>query len=36
MPWPGSSAVASFVPGNPVRVLVLAHGFPWPDGVTVG
>jgi pimeloyl-ACP methyl ester carboxylesterase len=27
---PGS--VASFVPGNPGRVLVLAHGYPWPDG----
>jgi pimeloyl-ACP methyl ester carboxylesterase len=26
------SAVASLVPANPVRVLVLAHGFPWPDG----
>jgi pimeloyl-ACP methyl ester carboxylesterase len=27
---PGS--VAFFVPGDPVRVLVLAHGFPWADG----
>jgi pimeloyl-ACP methyl ester carboxylesterase len=27
-----SSRVASFIPGDPVRVLVLAHGFPWPDG----
>jgi pimeloyl-ACP methyl ester carboxylesterase len=27
-----SSGVASLVPSNPVRVLVLAHGFPWPDG----
>ena len=25
-------SVASLVPSNPVRVLVLAHGFPWPDG----
>ena len=24
--------VASFIPSAPVRVLVLAHGFPWPDG----
>jgi pimeloyl-ACP methyl ester carboxylesterase len=24
--------VASFVPSNPVRLLVLAHGYPWPDG----
>jgi pimeloyl-ACP methyl ester carboxylesterase len=24
--------VALFVPANPVRVLVLAHGFPWVDG----
>jgi pimeloyl-ACP methyl ester carboxylesterase len=30
MPEPGR--VASFVPNDPVRVLVLAHGFPWPDG----
>jgi pimeloyl-ACP methyl ester carboxylesterase len=29
---PGSKSVASFIPRNPVRVLVLAHGFPWPDG----
>jgi pimeloyl-ACP methyl ester carboxylesterase len=21
-----------FIPGRPVRILVLAHGFPWPDG----
>jgi pimeloyl-ACP methyl ester carboxylesterase len=27
-----SSAVASFVASTPVRILVLAHGFPWPDG----
>jgi pimeloyl-ACP methyl ester carboxylesterase len=27
----GSSSAASFIPGNPERVLVLAHGFPWPD-----
>ena len=25
-------SVASFVPRSPVRVLVLAHGFPWVDG----
>jgi pimeloyl-ACP methyl ester carboxylesterase len=25
-------SVASFVPSDPVRVLVLAHGYPWPDG----
>ena len=30
MPEPGS--IASFVPSGPVRVLVLAHGFPWADG----
>jgi pimeloyl-ACP methyl ester carboxylesterase len=30
MPAPGS--VASFVPRCPVRMLVLAHGFPWVDG----
>lgn len=30
MPEPGS--VASFVPRCPVRMLVLAHGFPWADG----
>jgi pimeloyl-ACP methyl ester carboxylesterase len=36
-PWPGlrlvlkADSVASFVPAGPVRVLVLAHGFPWPD-----
>lgn len=29
---PGTSRVASFIPAAPVRVLVLAHGFPWPDG----
>jgi pimeloyl-ACP methyl ester carboxylesterase len=28
----GSGSVASFIPESPVRVLVLAHGFPWPDG----
>jgi pimeloyl-ACP methyl ester carboxylesterase len=27
-----SSMVARFVPRDPVRLLVLAHGFPWPDG----
>jgi pimeloyl-ACP methyl ester carboxylesterase len=27
-----SSRVASFIPSAPVRVLVLAHGFPWVDG----
>jgi pimeloyl-ACP methyl ester carboxylesterase len=27
-----SRSVASLVPSNPVRVLVLAHGYPWPDG----
>lgn len=27
-----SSAVASFIASTPVRILVLAHGFPWPDG----
>jgi hypothetical protein len=27
-----SSAVASFIAGTPVRILVLAHGFPWLDG----
>ena len=26
-----AESVASFIPGSPVRVLVLAHGFPWPD-----
>jgi pimeloyl-ACP methyl ester carboxylesterase len=31
-PWPaGPGSVASFIPGNPDRVLVLAHGYPWPD-----
>ncbi len=29
--WKGRSA-ASFLPSDPVRLLVLAHGFPWPDG----
>lgn len=29
---PEVSGVAYFVPSNPARVLVLAHGFPWPDG----
>lgn len=28
----GSGRVASIIPASPVRVLVLAHGFPWPDG----
>ena len=32
MPVPETSRVAYFVPSAPVRVLVLAHGFPWPDG----
>jgi pimeloyl-ACP methyl ester carboxylesterase len=27
----GSSSVASFIPAHPDRVLVLAHGYPWPD-----
>jgi pimeloyl-ACP methyl ester carboxylesterase len=27
-----SSRVASFIASAPVRMLVLAHGFPWPDG----
>src|SRR5580658_8261934 len=27
----GSGSAASFIPGNPDRVLVLAHGYPWPD-----
>jgi pimeloyl-ACP methyl ester carboxylesterase len=26
-----SDFVASFIPGNPDRVLVLAHGYPWSD-----
>ena len=30
MPELGDAAF--FVPDHPVRVLVLAHGFPWPDG----
>lgn len=25
------STAASFIPGRPVRLVVLAHGFPWPD-----
>ena len=29
---PEDSRVARFIPARPVRVLVLAHGFPWPDG----
>jgi pimeloyl-ACP methyl ester carboxylesterase len=29
---PETSPIASFIPSAPVRVLVLAHGFPWPDG----
>jgi pimeloyl-ACP methyl ester carboxylesterase len=29
--WPAAGSVASFIPAEPVRVLVLAHGFPWPD-----
>jgi pimeloyl-ACP methyl ester carboxylesterase len=29
---PELGSVASFVPSGPVRVLVLAHGFPWADG----
>lgn len=28
----GSGRVASIIPACPVRLLVLAHGFPWPDG----
>jgi pimeloyl-ACP methyl ester carboxylesterase len=28
----GSGSVATIIPASPVRVLVLAHGFPWPDG----
>jgi pimeloyl-ACP methyl ester carboxylesterase len=34
MNFPGRDGghVASLVPASPVRVLVLAHGFPWPDG----
>jgi len=27
-----TGTAASFVPGRPERILVLAHGFPWPDG----
>lgn len=27
-----SAAVATFIPADPVRVLVLAHGYPWVDG----
>lgn len=26
------TSVAYYVPADPVRVLVLAHGYPWPDG----
>lgn len=26
-----SGSVASFIPADPDRVLVLAHGYPWPD-----
>lgn len=29
---PESAAVASFIPADPVRVLVLGHGYPWVDG----
>lgn len=29
---PEVGRVASFIPSSPVRVLVLAHGFPWVDG----
>ncbi len=29
-------AVAYFVPNDPRRVLVLAHGYPWPDGWLFG
>src|SRR5580700_9195974 len=32
LPSWSSRSVASFVPSNPVRLLVLAHGYPWPDG----
>jgi pimeloyl-ACP methyl ester carboxylesterase len=32
LPSWSSGLVASFVPSNPVRLLVLAHGYPWPDG----
>ncbi|HEY3954083.1 MAG TPA: hypothetical protein VGM53_11960 [Streptosporangiaceae bacterium] len=32
LPSWSSGSVASFVPSSPVRLLVLAHGFPWPDG----
>ena len=28
---PASPTFASFVPDLPRRVLVLAHGYPWPD-----
>jgi pimeloyl-ACP methyl ester carboxylesterase len=28
----GSGSVAFFVPDDPLRALVLAHGYPWPDG----
>jgi pimeloyl-ACP methyl ester carboxylesterase len=29
---PDFTRVASLIPSSPVRMLVLAHGFPWPDG----
>lgn len=29
---PEPSQVASFIPSAAIRILVLAHGFPWPDG----
>lgn len=29
---PEPAAVASFIPADPVRVLVLGHGYPWVDG----
>lgn len=29
---PESAGVASFIPADPVRVLVLGHGYPWVDG----
>jgi pimeloyl-ACP methyl ester carboxylesterase len=32
MPVPEVGRVAYFIPSSPVRVLVLAHGFPWVDG----
>lgn len=27
-----ANSVASYVPAHPARILVLAHGYPWPDG----